>query len=99
SYVINGNLTVASGVTLTIGPNVNVVFRASLTIAAGATLNVSSGAALLADDLNYGSVALVVNGTLNATGARFTHTGSIFGLSALMVVNAGASLTATGNTF
>src|SRR5437867_6587736 len=64
---------------------------------AGATLNVSSGAAMEAAECVSTTPVIVVNGTMNATGASFTHTGT-FGNSAL-TVNSGGQLMASNSTF
>jgi hypothetical protein len=85
-----GSLTTTNNLTLT----------GSLTVQSGATLTISDGAAVVADDLSYSNVAIVVNGngTLNTTNAHFTHTYNV-GTSARLVVNAGAIFTTHGNTF
>ena len=67
-YCVTGNLTVASGATLTIMPGVIVKFAEgkSLTVNSGATLTLQSGTIL-----KFGTgCSLVVNGTLTALGTR-----------------------------
>jgi Bacterial Ig-like domain/Calx-beta domain len=103
-----GSLT--SGQTATFDPlgtvttaNQRYVFTkatGTLTVSAGATLNITNGAVVRADEGSYTTFGIVVNGTMNATGANFTRA-SINGYSgsSAIQVNAGGRLTATGSTF
>jgi uncharacterized membrane protein YgdD (TMEM256/DUF423 family) len=101
----SGNLTAGQNATLSpIGTettaNQRYVFNAAtglFTVSAGATLNITSGTKLLAAETSNPNFGLTVNGTLNTTGATFTHS-STWG-SSLLQVGAGGHLIASGNTF
>ncbi len=99
---IVGNLSSGQSATLApLGADTQLtqryVFTSTVTIAVGATLTFSNGASLVAVEGVFNSPVIVVNGTLNATGASFTRSGT-YGNSALQVAS-GGRLTATNSTF
>src|SRR5439155_7167218 len=101
TYVINGNLTVANGVTLTVGRvgvSVNLLINANQTITDNGTLNIINGAPVVAQD---GSTAgsIVVNGAMNVSGASFTRSGNLAFTNTTLQVGAGGHLTASNSTF
>ena len=93
------NITLLAG-SLTIGGGGMTISNGLVDVRAGATLDISNGATVLAEEgSSTGQFGITVEalGTMNVTGASFTHTGNN-GRSQLQV-NAGGTFTATGSSF
>src|SRR5262249_21568295 len=86
--------SLSSGQSATLAPrgtvttvNQRYVFDAAtgnFNVQAGGVLNVTSGSSVVAVESSYTIFGIVVNGTMNVSGATFTHTGN-FGSSTLQV--------------
>src|SRR6516165_1209234 len=100
-YVIDGNLTVALGATLTVGAGVTVQIEPSFVVLDNGTITIGTGATVTAQEQSAGfgvaQEGITVNGTLTASGVSFARTGTLGG--SLLQVNAGGQLTASSSDF
>ena len=104
-YLFDRNATVNSGATLNVGAGVSLTqvsaYNGTRTLTVNGTLNFASGSSIFLDASQYGSLTqLIVNGTVNATGATFASNAS----GGSVVVNTGGAqsggkLIADGVTF
>jgi uncharacterized membrane protein YgdD (TMEM256/DUF423 family) len=69
----------------------------NFTVQAGGVLNVASGAAVVAVETSSATFGIAVAGTMNVSGATFTHSGPYN--SSTLQVNSGGHLTATTSSF
>src|SRR5262249_51526578 len=96
-YTIDGPLTVASGVTLTIGKvgvNVNLLIKDGKTLTVNGTLSITSAASFaIEDSQSFASEGIVVNGTLAVSNSSLTRAGGTNQSdTSRVLVNAGGSL-------
>ncbi len=96
-YLIDGNLTILAGVTLTVGPNVTLQIQQGMQVIDNGTLTVTNAAAVIANEGGYSAFGITVNGVMNVTNTPFTHT-STYGSSSLQI-GSGGHLTASGSRF
>ncbi len=105
TYVINGNLTIASGISLTVGADVSVQigigeFDTTVTLTDDGTLTFASGDTVNFDcNSNQSQSSQIVvgsGGLVNASGTTFK---SIQGNTTQIVVNTGGELQANNCTF
>ncbi len=89
SYVFASAFTVAAGATMAVGPNVIVLANSESTFSDAGAMTFSSG-----DQVTLTYTALSVSGSLTVNGTTFINGGS-----AVIVVNSGGDLMASGSTF
>ncbi len=96
-YIVQGNFTVGTGATLSVGTGTNVLID-PVTITDNGAMNVT--------DASIGFVAgysattqILVNGTLSASGSNFYISGGNYASFALLQVDSGGELTASTTTF
>ena len=95
-YVFDGNFTVSSGATVTVGPNVSVLIQENLTLTDDGTLSFATGDAVA---LNIGTTQIVVgSGGLMTTASGDSFSGST-NYATQIVVNSGGHLQASNSSF
>ena len=100
SSAFGGPVTISSNSTLAFGAGASVVIAGGETITDDGTLTVDSGATVGWTSANLSTTEIAVNGTLNATDAKFDVTGSASnGNVEEILVNPGGIITPTGSTF
>ena len=97
-YVLAGNLGVAAGATLSVGPGVPVLIPDGVTLADNGIVNFAAGDTVTfsANIYGQGGGRIAVAGALNAVGTTFNNTGGNVGT---IGVGAGGHLTAANSTF
>ncbi len=96
-YVFEGNFTVGTGATLTVGAGTSVLID-PVTITDNGVMNVT-GASIGFVAGYSATTQILVNGTLSATGSNFYISGGNYASFAQLQVNSGGKLTAGSSTF
>ena len=96
-YIFQGNFTVGTGATLTIGTGTSVLID-PVTLTDNGAMNVT-GASIGFVAGYSATTQLLVNGTLDSSGSNFYISGSNYAPFALLQIDSGGKLTATSSTF
>ncbi len=96
-YIFQGNFTVGTGATLTVGTGTSVLID-PVTITDNGAMNIT-GASIGFVAGFEATTQILVNGTLSASASNFYISGSNYASFALLQVDSGGELTATSSTF
>ena len=96
SYAFQSGFTVASGATLSVGPNVSVLLQGGQVLTDNGAMSFSTGDTMTLTGY-YSTAQIIVDGTMTATGTMFTTTGN--NTTSQLIVNSGGHLMASGNVF
>ena len=96
-FIFQGNFTVGTGATLTVGTGTSVLID-PVTITDNGAMNVT-GASIGFVAGYEATTQILVNGTLSASGSNFYISGSNYAPFALLQVDSGGELTASTTTF
>jgi Bacterial Ig-like domain (group 3) len=98
-FVFPAGFTVASGATINVGANVNLVIGGGQTFTDSGAMSFSTGDTVTFVRVFNATTQFTVNGALSASGTSFVVSNSPSSSSAVIQVNSGGHLTASNGTF
>ena len=96
-FIFQGNFTVGTGATLTVGTGTSVLID-PVTITDNGAMNVTGASVGFVAGYSA-TTQILVNGTLSASGSNFYISGGNYASFALLQVDSGGQLSATSSTF